>query len=141
MKFLFTFLISLTAASVPAQQLASLTAGKSDVSLSQDMFAEDILPNEAFEEANISFANIGTADRIIRACVGAVLAGTGSYLVFAGSNPAGYLPLGVSIMPLMNAVSAWSPLYHTLGINTKKSKVYMMLHADETAMLQYVHNF
>ena len=61
-------------------------------------------------------ANIGTADRVIRAIVGLVLLS----LVFILDGGARWLGL-VGIVPLATAVVGWCPAYVPFGINTCKS--------------------
>ncbi len=61
-------------------------------------------------------ANVGTADRIIRAVAGAALLAFG--LLGGLASPWNYVAIGVGAVFLLTAAIRFCPLYPILGMNT-----------------------
>lgn len=82
--------------------------------------------------------NMGKTDRIVRLVVGLGLAGIGSYYAFSEEESWGYIPLGVSAIPLLTSATGICPLYYLFGIDTRsKSQVSMIVSPQKAAGLQY----
>ncbi len=101
---------------------------------STNLFAEDSKPK-------FGGPNMGVADRLIRTGVGAGMVTWGAILLSKKHNT-GYIPLGISTIPLMTAAVGRCPLYYLFNIDTRDKKHQISLNVGPAGTgLQYAFKF
>jgi hypothetical protein len=89
--------------------------------------------------------NMGKTDRVLRSILGIALLGAGSYFVYGENQSWGYIPMGISAIPLATSATGICPLYYFFDWDTRKeeekSKFSILLLPDKTALVQYTRKF
>ena len=85
--------------------------------------------------------NMGVTDRVIRTGLGVGLAAWGTVLLVDNRNT-GYIPLGISVIPLVTAAIGRCPLYYIFGIDTREKDHDVSINLIPKGIgLQYSYRF